>query len=56
MLIDLTLKITPQIYKASQNAAPSLVGHLGTHFDARGKEFPLEYTCTDAELFSTYQS
>lgn len=45
MLIDITLKITPQMLKDSQNIDnKALVGHLGTHFDVMDKEFPLEYT------------
>ena len=45
MLIDLTLKITPQMAKDAQgNEKKALVGHLGTHFDVMDKEFPLEYT------------
>ncbi|MBE6588493.1 MAG: cyclase [Ruminococcaceae bacterium] len=45
MLIDITLKITPAMAKESNaNTHPSLVGHLGTHFDVMDKEFPLEYT------------
>lgn len=45
MLIDLTLPITPKLAeKARQSQDPSLVGHLGTHFDVMNKEFPLSYT------------
>lgn len=45
MLIDITLKITPQMAKKSaENTHPSLVGHLGTHFDVMDREFPLSYT------------
>lgn len=45
MLIDITLKITPQMAEEAQNQqSKSLVGHLGTHFDVMNKEFPLEYT------------
>ena len=45
MLIDITLKITPQIANdAPEKANRSLMGHLGTHFDVMDKEFPLEYT------------
>lgn len=45
MLIDITLKITPQIAKdAPETANKSLAGHLGTHFDVMDEEFPLSYT------------
>ena len=45
MLIDLTLRITPQmILDAHGNEKMSYTGHLGTHFDVMDKEFPLEYT------------
>lgn len=45
MLVDLTLKITPQMVQEAQgNEKKALVGHLGTHFDIMNKEFPLEYT------------
>lgn len=52
MLIDITLKITPQMVKtASEHTAPSLVGHMGTHFDVMDKEFPLEYTRRSGIVF-----
>lgn len=45
MLIDLTLKITPQMRRDAQgNENKALIGHLGTHFDCMEQEFPLEYT------------
>lgn len=45
MLIDITLKITPQMVTDAQgNEKKALVGHLGTHFDVMNKEFPLDYT------------
>ena len=45
MLIDITLKITPQmVVDAQGNEKKALVGHLGTHFDVMNKIFPLEYT------------
>ena len=45
MLIDITLKITPQMVADSQgNEKKVLAGHFGTHFDVMDKEFPLEYT------------
>lgn len=44
MLIDITLKITPQMVKDAQgNEKKAFTGHLGTHFDVMDKEFPLEY-------------
>ena len=52
MLIDITLKITPNMVKDAQgNEKKALVGHLGTHFDVMGKEFPLEYTKRRAIVF-----
>ena len=45
MLIDITLKLTPQLMNddtTKNNKA--LMGHLGTHFDCMNREFPLEYT------------
>ena len=45
MLIDITLKITPEMVKeAAKMENTALAGHLGTHFDVMDKEFPLEYT------------
>jgi len=52
MLIDITLKITPDLSKEAQgNQDRSLVGHLGTHFDVMNKVFPLEYTCRQGVVF-----
>lgn len=52
MKIDITLKITAEILKAQDKiTAPSLKGHLGTHFDVMDKEFPLEYTERKAVVF-----
>lgn len=52
MLIDLTLKITPEMINDAQgNEKKALVGHLGTHFDVMDKEFPLEYTERQAIVF-----
>lgn len=42
MLIDITLKITPEMLEGHESKAP--VGHVGTHFDVMEQEFPLEYT------------
>lgn len=48
MKLDITMKITPEMLDdAKRNENKALEGHLGTHFDAMDKEFPLEYT----ELF-----
>lgn len=45
MLLDLTLKVTPQMITDAQgNEKKSLTGHIGTHFDVMNKEFPLEFT------------
>lgn len=52
MLIDITLKITPEMMKPSQgNENKALVGHLGTHFDVMDKEFPIEYTERNGIVF-----
>ena len=52
MLIDITLKVTPDLSKEAQgNQDRSLVGHLGTHFDVMNKEFPLEYTRRQGIVF-----
>jgi len=52
MLIDITLKITPEMVKnAPENGNRSLTGHLGTHFDVMNKEFPLDYTRRDGVVF-----
>lgn len=52
MLIDITLKVTPQLAADAQSHQnSSLVGHLGTHFDVMNKEFPLEYTRRDGIVF-----
>lgn len=45
MLIDLTLKITPEMAKEAQKREhTALAGHVGTHFDIMDQEFPLSYT------------
>ena len=52
MLVDLTLRITEEIYKSAvSNEKMASVGHLGTHFDVMNKEFPLEYTNRTAVVF-----
>ncbi len=52
MLIDITLKITPEMLRDAQNNEnKALMGHLGTHFDVMNKEFPFEYTCRKGVLF-----
>lgn len=52
MLIDITLKITPEMIADAQRAEnKSLAGHLGTHFDVMNKAFPLEYTERKAVVF-----
>lgn len=52
MLIDITLKITPQMLKeAKELDNPALEGHLGTHFDVMDKQFPLEYTKRSGIVF-----
>ena len=52
MLIDITLKITPEMVKsAPENGNRALTGHLGTHFDVMNKEFPLDYTRREGVVF-----
>lgn len=52
MLLDVTLKVTPQmIIDAQGSEKKSLVGHLGTHFDVMNQEFPLEYTKRKGLIF-----
>lgn len=52
MLIDITLKVTPEVRgSAPEKDDRALVGHLGTHFDVMNKEFPLEYTRRDGYVF-----
>ena len=52
MKLDITMKITPEMLDdAKRNENKALEGHLGTHFDAMDKEFPLEYTERTAVLF-----
>lgn len=52
MLVDITLKITPDMVKDAQgNQNKVLIGHLGTHFDVMDKEFPLEYIRRKAIVF-----
>lgn len=57
MLIDITLKITPEMLaEAAGNGKKELVGHLGTHFDVMNKEFPLEYTKRKGIIFDVSQN
>lgn len=52
MLIDITLKITPEIIKTVPGyTQTALAGHIGTHFDVMNKEFPLEFTRRDGIAF-----
>ncbi len=51
MLIDITLKVTKKIANDPVHSKPSLIGHLGTHFDVMNKEFPLEYTKRKGVIF-----
>ncbi len=52
MLIDITMKITPEITAAAKSEEKkSLAGHIGTHFDVMDKEFPLEYTKRKGVVF-----
>ena len=45
MLIDITMRITPQMIKDSPGKDNKVLsGHVGTHFDAMNREFPLTYT------------
>lgn len=52
MLIDITMKITPQMIKDSPGKDnKALSGHVGTHFDAMNREFPLAYTQRSGIVF-----
>ncbi|MEL7659899.1 hypothetical protein [Acetobacterium wieringae] len=52
MLIDITLKITPQMITKAQGVEnKALTGYLGTHFDVMDKEFPLELTKRKGGVF-----
>ena len=52
MIIDITLKITPEMVKdAKKNEGTALAGHLGTHFDVMDRDFPLEYTEREGVVF-----
>ena len=52
MLIDITLKITPDMVRDAINSEnKALAGHLGTHFDVMNKDFPLEYTRRQGVIF-----
>lgn len=44
MIVDMTLKVTPDLIKrASGEEKKVVLGHVGTHFDVMNKEFPLEF-------------
>ena len=52
MLINLTLKVTPEMKKDVQgNETKAFSGHLGTHFDVMDREFPLDYAKRRGILF-----
>lgn len=52
MLIDITLKITPDMVKSDPGSQQkALFGHIGTHFDVMDREFPLDYTVRDGIVF-----
>lgn len=52
MLIDITLKVTPEMLEdAKRSKKKELEGHIGTHFDVMNKEFPLEYTERNGIVF-----
>lgn len=52
MMIDITLKVTPQMITDAQgNEKKALTGHLGTHFDGMDKEFPLDLTELEGIVF-----
>ena len=56
MLIDLSLPITPKLLEqAQQNNRLAFSGHLGTHFDLRGQEFPLIFTQRKGIIFDVRQ-
>ena len=52
MKIDLTLPITPEMLEEAKRLEnKALEGHIGTHFDAMGAVFPLEYTERRAVIY-----
>lgn len=52
MLIDITMRVTPEMLEeAKRLQKKELEGHLGTHFDAMDKEFPLDYTVRRGTVF-----
>ncbi len=52
VLLDITLPVTPAMRsRAPEKVDHALVGHLGTHFDAMDKEFPLSYTRREGIVF-----
>jgi len=56
MIVDITLKVTPQMITDTQgNEKKALNGHIGTHFDAMDKEFPLDYTELEGIVFDVSQ-
>lgn len=50
-LVDLSLKVDMEMYKAAQNNSGAPYGHIGTHFDVMNKEFPLEYFSRKGYVF-----
>lgn len=52
LLIDITLEITQQMMADVRERGEIFrMGHLGTHFDVMGKEFPLAYTQLPGVVF-----
>lgn len=57
MLIDLTLKVTPETRRDAQgNETKALSGHLGTHFDVMDKDFPLAFAKRKGIVFDVSKS
>lgn len=53
MLLDLSMEITQTMLTDALEAKnKALIGHVGTHFDAMDKEFPLAYTERKGIVFS----
>lgn len=52
MYVDLTVPVTPAMRKeADAHESKVRFGHIGTHFDAMDKVFPLDYLRTEAVVF-----
>lgn len=53
-LIDLSLKVDMEMYRAAQQNSGAPYGHIGTHFDVMNKEFPLAYFSRKGYVFDVH--